>query len=276
MKFADKIQRAAELVSTKRSLVITSGAGMGVDSGLPDFRGDEGLWNYYPPLRHLNVGFSSMANPAWFEKDAELAWGFYGHRLELYRNTVPNEGFRILKRWGEERFGGQYFAFTSNVDGQFQKAGFAEDRVVECHGSIHHMQRTDAEGEIHRVPETQRLEVNMDTLRVDTDVTPLPTIDGAPARPNILMFSDCNWIGDRTNTQTDRFEEFLSTAEDTLVIEIGAGLAVPTIRMVGEQLKWSKDAPLIRINPRDSEGADLSLECTGLEALVAIQKVLDA
>jgi hypothetical protein len=62
-----------------------------------------------------------------------------GHRLKLYRNTNPHVGFELLKRWGESMRRG-YFVFTSNVDGQFQKAGFDDRKILECHGSIHQLQ----------------------------------------------------------------------------------------------------------------------------------------
>ena len=52
---------------------------MGVDSGLPDFRGDRGFWKAYPPYAKLGLHFAEMANPRWFDSDPELAWGFYGH-----------------------------------------------------------------------------------------------------------------------------------------------------------------------------------------------------
>ena len=42
--------------------------------GLPDFRGNEGFWKAYPPLKDLNISFQQMANPAWFKKDPTLAW----------------------------------------------------------------------------------------------------------------------------------------------------------------------------------------------------------
>ncbi|WP_322049658.1 Sir2 family NAD-dependent protein deacetylase, partial [Paraburkholderia sp. J67] len=71
-------------------LLVTAGAGMGVDSGLPDFRGDEGLWRAYPALRHHGFSFEEIANPAVFSSDPRLAWGFYGHRLKLYRATQPH------------------------------------------------------------------------------------------------------------------------------------------------------------------------------------------
>jgi NAD-dependent SIR2 family protein deacetylase len=93
----------------------------------------------FSALRQAGLDFYSIASPASFRSEPELAWGFYGHRLALYRRTVPHAGFALLKSWGERRLQG-YTAFTSNVDGQFQKAGLAAESVHECHGSIHHLQ----------------------------------------------------------------------------------------------------------------------------------------
>ena len=101
-------------------------------SGLPDFRGPEGFWRAYPPYRRLGLRFEELADSVHFAADPELAWGFYGHRLHLYRRTVPHAGFAVLLGWARRR---PVRVFTSNVDGQFQTAGFAEDDVAECHGS---------------------------------------------------------------------------------------------------------------------------------------------
>jgi NAD-dependent SIR2 family protein deacetylase len=76
-----------------------------------------------------------VADPRWFRDDPQLAWGFYGHRMNLYRATAPHVGFRILHSWSESKSSGA-FVFTSNVDGHFQRAGFDEKRVWEVHGSI--------------------------------------------------------------------------------------------------------------------------------------------
>nr|VFK03587.1 MAG: Sir2 family protein [Candidatus Kentron sp. H]VFK03900.1 MAG: Sir2 family protein [Candidatus Kentron sp. H]VFK06621.1 MAG: Sir2 family protein [Candidatus Kentron sp. H] len=91
------ILHAAKQISRAEAILIGAGAGMGVDSGLPDFRGNEGFWRAYPPLKRLGLSFVSMANPLWLETDPALAWGFYGHRLHLYRDTVPHAGFQILR-----------------------------------------------------------------------------------------------------------------------------------------------------------------------------------
>src|SRR5438874_3703737 len=91
------IRDAADAVQNADALLIGAGAGMGVDSGLPDFRGDEGFWKAYPPFR--GKSFASISNPIWFQSDPTQAWGFFGHRLNLYRQAVPHEGFAILRRW---------------------------------------------------------------------------------------------------------------------------------------------------------------------------------
>ncbi len=138
-KLANQIAMAAKLIKEADAILITAGAGMGVDSGLPDFRGDEGFWNAYPALAKTNVKFYEIANPSNFERNPKLAWGFYGHRLNLYRNTKPHAGFRMLRELAATKEHG-YFVFTSNVDGHFRKAGFDPKRICECHGSIHHLQ----------------------------------------------------------------------------------------------------------------------------------------
>ena len=89
----------------------------------------------------LGLDFVSLANPRWFAEDPTLAWGFYGHRLDLYRRTRPHAGFAILRAWSSRmRRGG--FVFTSNVDGHFQRSGFPEEQVAEVHGSFDGMQCT--------------------------------------------------------------------------------------------------------------------------------------
>ncbi|MDF1878392.1 hypothetical protein JHD46_01920 [Sulfurimonas sp. SAG-AH-194-C20] len=134
-----QIEQAKQFIEEADAILITAGAGMGVDSGLPDFRGNEGFWKEYPAIKNLGIGFESMANPKWFDTNPKLAWAFYGHRFNLYNETVPHSGFKMLSDFVKEK-DDEYFVFTSNVDGQFQKAGFDEKRIYEVHGSIHHFQ----------------------------------------------------------------------------------------------------------------------------------------
>src|SRR5262245_38145101 len=184
----DLIQRAAEVVRRADALLIGAGAGMGVDSGLPDFRGAHGFWRAYPPYQKLGLNFVELANPCWFRDDPELAWGFYGHRFQLYRATQPHAGFAILKRWTEHKKHGP-FVFTSNVDGHFQRAGFDAVRVVECHGSLNWLQCTRSCGQpIWPVPDSVPALINLDeaSLRARAPLPACPACGGL-ARPNVLM-----------------------------------------------------------------------------------------
>jgi NAD-dependent SIR2 family protein deacetylase len=242
----ETLERAAHWLREADGLLITAGAGMGVDSGLPDFRGTEGFWRAYPALKAEGTRFENIANPAGFRNDPARAWGFYGHRLNLYRKTVPHRGFDILRRWGERMAHGA-FVFTSNVDGQFQKAGFAEGRVAECHGSIHWLQCLTGRCADHLWP-ADGLALEVDEMQCRL-LSPLPRCPhcSAVARPNILMFDDYNWIDTRTRQQMMRFESWFPAVRAPVVIELGAGRAIPTVRNFSE-----RHAPrVIRINPRD-------------------------
>ncbi len=249
---AEAIRRAADVIAGAESLLIAAGAGMGVDSGLPDFRGVQGFWRAYPAFAELGLGFEELANPQWFDRDPPLAWGFYGHRLNLYRATIPHEGFGLVRRWAEGK-GGGHFVFTSNVDGHFQKAGFAEGRIVECHGSIHHLQCVrECSDEIW--PAEELIDIDPRTMRARGEL-PRCRACGGLARPNILMFEDWAWLSHRTDGQAERCERWVDEVRGKMlaIIECGAGLAVPTVRRRCERLAAMRGATLIRINVRDSE-----------------------
>ncbi|SHI61398.1 NAD-dependent protein deacetylase, SIR2 family [Malonomonas rubra DSM 5091] len=264
---------AAEAISNATAMVITAGAGMGVDSGLPDFRGNQGFWNAYPMYERLGLSFVQAANPEHFERDPLFGWGFYGHRTNLYRATVPHRGFHILQDWIKE-FDLDHFVVTSNVDGQFQKAGYAENRILEVHGSIHHLQCT--------VPCCRDIWPNNETISIDESVMRAESAPECPrcrrvARPNILMFGDYSWLHQRTSDQEDNFDAFLQKNSDgkLVVIEMGAGSAVPTIRNLSERLGHSNQTTVIRINPREPQiGAPhFSFSCGAVKALSGIDDI---
>ena len=247
----DLLNRAAAAIAGADAILIGAGAGMGVDSGLPDFRGPQGFWRAYPPYEKLGLSFVALANPRWFVDDPELAWGFYGHRMGLYRRTVPHEGFAILRRWADRMTHGA-FVFTSNVDGHFQRAGFDPDRVVEVHGAIGGMQCMARCGIGIFPSEPFEVDIDMETMRA---IPPLPACPscGASARPNILMFGDGGWDPSLTTAQERRLADWLedlSTAR-VVIVELGAGLAVPTIRIMSEDFMTQLGGTLIRINLRE-------------------------
>jgi len=240
---AEKIQQAAQAISEADGLLITAGAGMGVDSGLPDFRSSEGFWNAYPALGKLNIDFQRIARPQMFLEDPTLAWGFYGHRLNLYRKTVPHEGFRILREIAENLPNGAFVA-TSNVDGHFHKAGFSEQRIYEVHGSIHRMRCMDVNCETWSA-ESFVPKVDEEHCRLISELPRCPTC-GSIARPNILMFSDLGWNDGITECQQMRLNAWLAGVRKLVTIEIGAGKNIPTIRNLGGR----QDGMMIRINPQ--------------------------
>ncbi|WP_246279130.1 SIR2 family NAD-dependent protein deacylase [Paraburkholderia ultramafica] len=245
MSESKKLSEVATWLREADGLLVTAGAGMGVDSGLPDFRGREGFWRAYPALKLSNMNFEDIASPAAIRRMPTLGWGFYGHRLELYRRTTPHVGFEILRRWAEHMEHG-LFVFTSNVDGQFQKAGYPEDRVVECHGSIHHLQCSECCSRDIWAADGVRPVVDEKTCRLVSELPTCPRC-GAIARPNILMFEDGDWIDDRAEQQRARLDRWLQGVFRPVVIELGAGRAIPTVRLMSE-----RNGPhVIRINPRE-------------------------
>jgi NAD-dependent SIR2 family protein deacetylase len=275
------LQRAADLIAQADALVIAAGAGMGVDSGLPDFRGDHGLWKQFPLVNGQNLDIMELASPQTFETDPELAWGFYGNRLAMYRQTRPHVGFEILKRWSKNKKFGAW-VFTSNVDGQFQMAGFEAAQVEECHGSLHELQCV--------VPCTESV-WSADALHPVVDpvsfrqLNPLPRCPhcGRLARPNVLMFNDYHFVYERTEGHRKRRHQWLTHVADSharlLVIELGAGTTVVSVRHFSHLMARDYGANLVRINSRQADvdlPTDIGIAMPAAAALASIDRLLTA
>lgn len=271
MSIDQDIQRAAQLLQDADALLITAGAGMGVDSGLPDFRGPEGFWGAYPALGKVRLHFEDIACPQVFLDHPKLAWGFYGHRLNLYRACIPHDGFQLLKQWAEELPYGA-FVFTSNVDGQFLKAGFAAQRICEVHGSINYLQCLNrCTGDIWHAGKFQPA-IDEANCMITGEIPHCPNCGGI-ARPNILMFGDADWLSHRQSVQMEALRDWLSKTRNLVVIEIGAGTSIPTVRNAGE----GTNCPLIRINRQECQvrhPADVGIPLGGLEALRLVAGVI--
>jgi NAD-dependent SIR2 family protein deacetylase len=142
--------------------------------------------------------------------------------------------------------------FTSNVDGQFQRAGFGDASITECHGSIHHLQCLARCGRGIWPADGVEIELDEQTMRA---APPLPSCPqcGGLARPNILMFGDLGWLPERTESQARAHSAWLRERRDArlVVLEVGAGTAVPTVRRHAE-LAAAPSGNLIRINPREA------------------------
>lgn len=274
----DALHNAYELLAQADALVIGAGAGMGVDSGLPDFRGNDGFWKAYPALGTAGLSFMEVASPRTFHRDPRLAWGFYGHRLAMYRKVCPHAGFAILQRWMQRMpLGGH--VFTSNVDGQFQRAGFAQESVHECHGSLHHLQcLNNCKGKVWSADGLDPV-INTNDCQLLNELPVCPDC-GALARPNVLMFGDWDWESRRTDLQAQResrwLQELAQERGRVVIVEVGAGTAIPSVRHFSHHLIQDLGARLIRINVRESQvpdTRDVGLAMGALEALTRIDAI---
>merc|ERR1719160_2323131 len=87
------LARVAKALRECDAWVVTAGAGMGVDSGLPDFRGTTGLWKD----RDIAMTYEEMSDDKWFSEDPAFAWGVNYTQLEMYRQTQPHAGYIMLR-----------------------------------------------------------------------------------------------------------------------------------------------------------------------------------
>lgn len=190
--------------------------------------------------------------------------------MNLYRETQPHAGFALLRDFAKYMEHGA-FVFTSNVDGQFQKAGFPSGEVCECHGSIHFLQCLD--GCTNDIWPADGFDPVVDVAACRLlSALPLCPHCGAVARPAILMFGDWQWNARRYEAQKARLDEWLAAVRRLVIIEIGAGTAIPSVRHFGE----FQEGFLIRINPAEADLPDgqrgISLSMGGLQGLSQIHE----
>ncbi len=119
----DAIDRAAKMIANSRYAVVFTGAGVSAESGIPTFRGENGLWRRFDPEEVASIdGF--MRNPKAF-------WTF-AKELILKTMAEPNAGHYAIAEL--ERMGIVKAVITQNIDGLHQKAG--SKKVLELHGSL--------------------------------------------------------------------------------------------------------------------------------------------
>jgi NAD-dependent deacetylase len=124
LKNVGLIDRAAGLLQRVRSVFVLTGAGVSAESGIPTFRGSEGLWKSYSA--------EQLATPDAFGRNPELVWEWYRWRQDLIRKAEPNPGHRALVEI--EKRVEQFLLLTQNVDDLHYRAG--SKCVRQLHGSI--------------------------------------------------------------------------------------------------------------------------------------------
>ena len=123
------VANARSWVDASSRIVVLTGAGISTDSGIPDFRGPQGVWTKNPAAEKLSNIHYYMSDP----EVRKLAWqGRLGH--PAWR-AVPNAGHDALVSL--ERRGKLLALVTQNIDGLHQRAGHSADRVIEVHGTVH-------------------------------------------------------------------------------------------------------------------------------------------
>lgn len=118
------IKEVQSWLRSARSVAVLTGAGMSAESGVPTFRGENGLWRNYRP--------EDLATPEAFERDPKLVWEWYDWRRGLIAACQPHEGHRALVLLEERTL--QFLLITQNVDGLHERAGSRQ--VRRLHGSI--------------------------------------------------------------------------------------------------------------------------------------------
>jgi len=243
VKDFDIIQRWLE---EAEAFVLLTGAGMGVDAGLPDYRGTGGQWGKVEEDTEKTV--FEVVNPQNFYDNPLFAWRFFTARMKEYQTTEPHEGFQILLNW-ISKFNLDYFALTSNIDAHLQKAGFEKNRIREVHGSLRHFQCSDPA--VSKKIWENDIPVDQMISDIEQGVFPKCPFTGLPARPNVYMFRDHTYVNTRSREQKGRLSDFLARNEGKKMVafEIGSGPHVQTIRVNTRMLRKEHQAAIVRINP---------------------------
>jgi len=155
-----------EVLQKASHVAVLTGAGISAESGIPTFRGEEGLWKKYRA--------EELATPTAFSQDPKLVWEWYDWRRGIIGQKEPNPGHKVIARW-EETFP-TVSLITQNIDGLHQKAG--SKNIWELHGNIWKVRCTE-EGTI-----TENYDIPL------KEIPPLCSNCGALLRPHVVWFGE--------------------------------------------------------------------------------------
>jgi NAD-dependent deacetylase len=190
------IQEVKTRLAAARSVAVLTGAGISADSGVPTFRGADGLWR--------NFRAEDLATPEAFERDARLVWEWYDWRRELIATKKPNPAHETVAAM-ERRFS-RFWLITQNVDGLHRDAG--SSKLSEIHGNIWKV-RCTACGLVE------------DNRQVPIPIPPSCTVCHQIVRPHIVWFGESLAADDITKSY-----EALESCEVLLIIGT-SGLVYP-------------------------------------------------
>ena len=165
MATGSELSIVRERLTAAQRIVVLTGAGISADSGVPTFRGTDGLWR--------NFRAEELATPEAFARDPRLVWEWYNWRRELIATKQPNAAHEAVAQL--ERQHSQFWLITQNVDGLHRAAG--SHKLSEIHGNIWKVRCT----ECRRVVDNN-----------DVPIQILPMCEGCHGllRPHIVWFGE--------------------------------------------------------------------------------------
>jgi NAD-dependent deacetylase len=209
-------ERLVKVLRGASRVAVLTGAGISAESGIPTFRGEQGLWKRFRPEELANFD-AFMANPT-------LVWEWYHFRRDIVRNAEPNPGHLALAQW--ESGVSEFSLITQNVDGLHRRAGSAN--IIELHGNIMRDRCLDC-GEVREGTEHE-------------DVEELPHCScGGRLRPDVVWFGEMLPEGAIETA-------FRAAAECELCLSVGTSAVVTPAANV-PMVALRNGATLVEINP---------------------------
>ena len=186
------------LKNIKKPLKIVSvvGSGLSKGSGMPTFRGKDGLWKNYNP--------QDLATPHAFRKDPKLVWNWYKWRMRTLLSAKANAGHHSLVEL--ERKGISLGIITQNVDGLNEIAGNSSDHIIEIHGRIRYAHCMNCE-----------YTIRWDTEKYTLEDGPIPK---CPNCINTYLRPDVVWFGEQLD-QNDLYKATQWIDQCNLMLVIG-------------------------------------------------------
>ena len=260
----EEIVHAAHIIKQSDIMVVLFGAGMSQDSGIATYRGTKSQSSAFvwPPMENYNA--IDFAKERMLKEQPVLTWSYWKARYEYIQSCKPHKGYDVLKEWTSER---PHFVITSNIDGFWNTQG----NLYEIHGSMHYAQCSDGNCPNTSLFDTSHfmrsLVLNSETHLINELNVPRCTICKNPFRLNVFCFGDNNFNNSLRLKQENEYKDFKKDAQgfNAVVVEIGAGKMVNTIRQ--ETAVWvnERNAKVIRINLEDATFENIRVASTHID-----------
>ena len=245
MSTGEQIDTLAAALAQMERIAVLTGAGISAESGIPTFRGEEGLWKTYRA--------EQLATPDAFAHNPRLVWEWYDWRRGIIGSKKPHAGHETLASW--ERIFPHFDVITQNIDGFHRRAG--SSNVLELHGNIWRM-RCTREGTI-----TENFTTPL------KDLPPHCPNCGAMLRPDVVWFGESLDMGILDQAFT------LSSACDVMFIIGTSAVVQPAASLPMAAIQ--NQAVTVEINPDPtpiSGHVDYSLRGLAGELLPRLDKEL--